>query len=449
MYNENMDLPISTEGTGDLFSTVYSDEQGSIFETPDLAALGRSWHEMWEIRPGDMIPMPEGSTIMVLPGRLSLGLARGPGEALSVWTYHEVAGEGIERPGLAVAALLPIGFTRTLVPAYVVEERERPVTLPLYGYTAMAVGNGKLYVAARQTDDPSRWDPKVYNTPDLPELIRERLGESPNNRLLHQLANCSVTYSCPTAQNVFYRRWEGGIPVSPACSGNCIGCISLQPSECCPSPQARIDFVPSVEEIVEIAVPHLEEASNAVISFGQGCEGDPLLQSETLSHAITCIRAETYGGTLNLNTNAGLTREMSKVLRAGLDSVRVSLISARKETYDAYHRPQGYSLGNVMDSIKEAKGFGAYVSLNLLSFPGLTDRKEEFDALSDFIGELGIDMIQLRNLNIDPDILVQALPGPSGEIIGMDKVIDGLRVRFPHVRLGSFSPSREELGRRS
>lgn len=448
MYNEDMNSLISVEGTGDVFSTVYCDEQGNIFEEPDLLALGRSWDEMWEIEPGDMIPMPEGSTIVVLPGRRSLGLAQGSGEALSVWTYEEVSGKGIERPGLAAAALLPIGFTRTLVPAYVLEERGEPVALPLYGYTAMAVRCGKPYVAARQTDDPSRWDPKAYNTPDLPVLITERLGKNPNNRILQQLATCSVTYSCPTAQNVFYRRWEGGIPVSPTCSAHCIGCISLQPSECCPSPQARIDFVPSVQEIVEVAVAHLEEASSAIISFGQGCEGDPLVQGETLSQAIACIRAETCRGILNMNTNAGLTTEMSKVLRAGMDSIRVSLISAREDMYNAYHRPRGYNLSNVMDSIRHAKDLGVYVSLNLLSFPGLTDRKEEFEALSDFVDELGIDMIQLRNLNIDPDILVQALPAPLGETMGIDKVIDELRVRFPQVRLGSFSPSGEELGRR-
>jgi len=124
------------------------------------------------------------------------------------------------------------------------------------------------------------------------------------------------------------------------------------------------------------------------------------------------------------------------------------LISAREDMYNAYHRPRGYNLSNVMDSIRHAKDLGVYVSLNLLSFPGLTDRKEEFEALSDFVDELGIDMIQLRNLNIDPDILVQALPAPLGETMGIDKVIDELRVRFPQVRLGSFSPSGEELGRR-
>ena len=124
---------MSGEVTFDLFSALYSDEQGNIFEEPDLAALGRSWDEMWEVESGDMIPMPEGSTIMVLPGRHSLGVERDRGEALSVWTYEEVSGKGIERPGLAVAALLPIGFTRTLAPAYVFDRRKAPITLPLYG----------------------------------------------------------------------------------------------------------------------------------------------------------------------------------------------------------------------------------------------------------------------------------------------------------------------------
>ncbi len=431
-----------------MFCALYSDDQGNIFDEPDLAALGRSWDELWEIVAGDMIPMPEGATIMALPRRYSVGIAQDSGEALSVWTYEEVSGQGMERPGLAVAALLPIGFTRTLLPAYVSEEREKPTALPLYGYTAMAMRNGKLYVAALQTDDPSKWDPKVYNTPDLPQLIEEALARSPNNRVLKQLANCSVMYSCPTAQNVFYKRWEGGIPVSPACSANCIGCISLQPSECCPSPQSRIDFVPSVQEIVEIAVPHLEEAGGAIISFGQGCEGDPLLQGETLTQAIRCIRAVTRRGILNLNTNAGLTGDMERVLRAGLDSIRVSLVSAREDTYNAYHRPLGYSLNDVVDSIKQAKDLGVHVSLNLLVFPGLTDRKEEFEALSDLVDTLGIDMIQFRNLNIDPDMLIQALSLPSQETMGINRVICELRARFPHVRLGSFSPSSEDLGRR-
>jgi len=74
---------------------------------------------------------------MALPRRYSVGIAQDSGEALSVWTYEEVSGQGMERPGLAVAALLPIGFTRTLLPAYVSEEREKPTgfaSIRLHGY---------------------------------------------------------------------------------------------------------------------------------------------------------------------------------------------------------------------------------------------------------------------------------------------------------------------------
>lgn len=448
MYNDNIQSLVAGEEVRDMFCTLYCDEQGNMYEELSLAAVGRSWDEIWEIESGDMIPMPKGSTILVLPRRHSLGISPDTGEVLSVWTYEETMEKGVERPGLAVGALLPIGFTRTLAPAYVLEANAKRITLPLYGYTAMAIQEGKPYVAALQTDDPTKWDSKYYDTPDLAQKVEERLEEHPNNRLLQQLAKCSVTYSCPTAQNVFFRRWEGGIPVSPTCSARCIGCISLQPSECCPSAQTRIDFVPSVQEIVEIAVPHLEEASGAIISFGQGCEGDPLLQGETLTQAIRCIRAVTRRGILNLNTNAGLTGDMERVLRAGLDSIRVSLVSAREDTYNAYHRPLGYSLNDVVDSIKQAKDLGVHVSLNLLVFPGLTDRKEEFEALSDLVDTLGIDMIQFRNLNIDPDMLIQALSLPSQETMGINRVICELRARFPHVRLGSFSPSSEDLGRR-
>lgn len=447
MYNDSMDLHVCGEEPRGMFCALYSDENGNMFEEPGLAALGRSWDEMWEIESCDMIPMPGGSTIMVLPGRHSLGMAPDTGEALSIWTYDGDGDNSAEKPGLAVAALLPIGFTRTLVPAYVLDESGKRVALPLYGYTAMAMRGGKPYVAALQTDDPIKWDIKSYNSPDLAQQVRDRLKRSPDNRILQQLANCSLTYSCPTAQNIFYKRWEGGIPVSPTCSAHCIGCISLQPSQCCPSPQARIDFIPSVDEIVEIAVPHLAEASCAIISFGQGCEGDPLLQADILAQAITCVRRETRQGVLNLNTNAGLTEGMSKVCKAGLDSIRVSLISAREEIYNAYHRPTGYSFNDVVTSIKQAKDLGVYVSLNLLSFPGLTDRTEEFEALSGFVDKLGIDMIQFRNLNIDPDILLKALPGPAKDIMGIRKLVEELRVRFPHIRLGNFSPSNEELQR--
>src|SRR6266513_4281008 len=100
----------------------------------------------------------------------------------------------------------------------------------------------------------------------------------PRNRIIAQHAHCALDYSCPTASNLFFGRWEMAIAVSPGCNARCIGCISKQEEEYLISPQDRLTFIPSVDEIVEIAVPHLESAENAIVSFGQGCEGEPLLQ---------------------------------------------------------------------------------------------------------------------------------------------------------------------------
>jgi molybdenum cofactor biosynthesis enzyme MoaA len=269
--------------------------------------------------------------------------------------------------------------------------------------------------------------------------------EFPQNRLVKHLARCATEYHCFTAQNLFHRRWEAGIAVSPACNAGCKGCLSWQPDGPVTSPQERISFSPTPEEIAELAVAHLEEAQSAIVSFGQGCEGEPSLAAPVLAPAIRLIRERTQKGTVNLNTNAGLTQAIRQLVDAGLDSMRVSLISARPEVYDAYHCPSGYGLADVAESIRYARRAGVYVSLNLLAFPGLTDRPEEVSALRDFVRENGINLVQLRNLNIDPDSLVRLLPGPETELLGLTQMLEELR-SLPGVEVGNSS---RPVGRRT
>ena len=59
------------------------------------------------------------------------------------------------------------------------------------------------------------------------------------------------------------------------------------------STQDRLTFKPTAEEIVEFTVPHLETAPFPIISFGQGCEGEPLLMWETIRESIIEIRKHT------------------------------------------------------------------------------------------------------------------------------------------------------------
>src|SRR5207237_574455 len=159
-------------------------------------------------------------------------------------------------------------------------------------------------------------------------------------------------------------RWEMAIAVSPGCNARCVGCISKQEEEGLVSPQDRLTFIPNVDEIVEVAVPHLEIAEEAIVSFGQGCEGEPLLQWRRIEQAI-----------------------------------------------------------------------------NLLCFPGMIDREREVEALLSFVRETGLRLIQLRNLNIDPEVLLPRMPvlDSMGQALGMRTVLKILKREVPEVEIGNFS----------
>ncbi len=408
-------------------TALYADENGEIFDAPGIGAVGRFGDEIRPLTPEDLIPLPETADLMYLPDRQALGTDR--------------EGNILPLTGQAVSAILPAGYTRTLMPGFqLMEEASR---LPLYGYTAVAVYKDELYAAAIYTDENHKWDPENYNTPDLKKLVKRVKKDLPNNPLIEHLANCSLEWHCCTAENLFYRRWECGIPTSPACNANCFGCISLQPAECCPSPQERIKFRPTPEEIAEIGIYHLSTAPEGIISFGQGCEGEPSLEANNISGGIRLIRQQTSKGQININTNAGYTEGIKKIVDAGLDTMRVSIISALPESYQAYYR-SCYKLEDVKESIRYALAHGIYVSLNMLYFPGFNDRPEELAAWEDFFRELPVQMIQVRNLNIDPDAFMEIMPTPQGQPVGTKNFLAKLHKEFPEMVIGSFSHYVEE-----
>src|SRR5579872_369581 len=115
---------------------VFATDDGELQEDRELLALGASG--LRSVRLGRMIPLPEGTTIALLPGCRALGLDA------SGQTRAAAAGA---RP---VAALLPTGYTRLLAPAY--EKDPDAGHMPLFGYTAVASLHGKLFAAALALD---------------------------------------------------------------------------------------------------------------------------------------------------------------------------------------------------------------------------------------------------------------------------------------------------------
>jgi pyruvate-formate lyase-activating enzyme len=413
---------------------MYSDGNGNIFEDTTLYVVGRSGWDAFPVPVEDWIPLPDGGQLYELPGRRGIGIDVITGEMR------------ICEKGWAVAAFIPPAHTGLYVAAY--ETMPDAPTLPLFCYTAAGWQDEQMFVPAVRIEKDIRQECEGYDDDKIEEGHDNLLAAYPENRLVkHLMENCCMTYTCPAARNMALGRWECPVPVSPACNANCIGCISFQPEEeTIVSTQDRLTFKPSAEEIVEFTVPHLESAPFPIISFGQGCEGEPLLMWETIKESIIEIRKHTQKGSLNINTNGSKPDSVRALCEVGLNSIRVSLNSARESIYTAYYQPNNYKFGDIVESLKVMTSFGGWTSINYFVFPGMTDSIEEYEALRKLIRETGLKMIQWRNFNIDPDwYLGKINVTDTGECMGVKQMMELLREEFPDLKFGYFNPPIERI----
>ncbi len=413
---------------------LYSDGKGNIFEDMTLYTTGRSGWDALPIDTEDWIELPEGGSLYELPGRRGIGIDVQTGEMR------------LCLKGWAVAAFIPPAHTGLFLAAY--ETEPNAPTLPLFCYTAAGWQDDKFFVPAVRIEQDIRQDCAGYDQAIIESGVGTILKAYPHNRLVNHLANnCCLTYHCPAARNFFMGRWECPIPTSPACNANCIGCISFQPQEeTIPSTQDRLTFKPLPEEIVEFTVPHLQEAPFPIVSFGQGCEGEPLLMWETIRESIITMRKHTPRGSININTNGSKPAAVRALCEAGLDSIRVSLNSTRPAIYEAYYRPNNYRFEDIVESLRTVHSFGGWTSINYFVFPGMTDSIAEYEALRELIRSTGLSMIQWRNFNIDPDWYLGKIGvTDTGECMGVKQMMELLREEFPDLRFGYFNPPMERI----
>jgi pyruvate-formate lyase-activating enzyme len=428
-------------------SLLFADDRGRVYDHPGLLAAVRTGDSVVGVdeRP---VPLPPGAALAMLPGRRPVGID--PATRALVVVGEVKLGRRTIVPH-AVGATLPPGFTRTFLPAAarpaLATVTDAPV-LPQWAYTAAALEGGPVVWALR-TDRRRHWSPAAHSTPDLPRAVARTLAGSANP-IYRQLARCALEWRCFTAQNTFYARDEGAIPSSASCNAACVGCLSEQEEGMPPASHERIAQPPSAEDMADVAVRHLRRARGHVMaSFGQGCEGEPLLRWREIERAIRLVRAGTARGSIHANTNGSLPDALGRLVDAGLDSVRISLNSASPDLYGAYYRPRGYALADVVRSIRIAKEKGAYVALNLLTFPGVTDREGEAERLCRLVAETDADQVQTRPLAIDPDVYMDVARGrgAGGAPIGIRALVGALRAARPGLVVGSFSRSRGERGR--
>lgn len=432
-------LPNRQKVAGKPLTAVVANAQGEIFDLAGYAAVGGSGQHRELLSVRQTCRLPHGSELMLLPDRIPVLYHLGHNRFEQVAENPYAPGE----PIYPVAAFNSPGYVISHTCAY--EERPQADYLPLFSYGAVGWHRDRFRSCVIQVDHEPRQDLRRMPLEKVKTGIHRLRRRLPHNRLRAHLERCALTYGCPAAKNFFLGRFEAPLPTATACNARCLGCLSLQSEGRVPCSQERIGFTPSPQEIADVALAHITRVKRAVVSFGQGCEGDPLTVADTIAQAIRLIRQATDKGTINMNTNGSLPDKIEMLLDAGLDSLRFSINSVQPACYQAYFRPKGYTFDDVVRSMDNALDGQAHVAVNYLNCPGFTDTAQEYDALTAFLNEHPIHMIQWRNLNFDPHRYLQIMNGiqPLGQPMGVPRLLETLRGAKPKLRHGYFNPAKE------
>jgi len=434
-------MPKSNQVKTPLLTALVANQAGEIFELDGYGAVGMTGPLFKPLSVDQTCKMPFGSELMYLSDRRPVLYNRETGKIDTLRENPHAPGESI----FPVAAFNSPGYVITQVSAY--RENKNAGFLPLFSYGAVGWHQGQFRSTVLLVDSEPRQDLRRMKRKDVMAGVDRMRKQMPTNRLRAHLKKCALEYGCPAAKNFFLGRCEAPLPTAVQCNARCLGCLSFQKDNDIPHSQDRITFTPSPQEIAQVALAHIRRVDNSVVSFGQGCEGDPLLAADVIEAAIHRIRLQTGKGTINMNTNGSLPANLKQLFDAGLDSVRISMNSVRKKCYDAYFRPKGYSFTDVLESIDMALVHEKFVAINYLNCPGFTDTPQEFDALLRFLQKFPISMIQWRNLNFDPVRYWNEMNAVAthGEPIGMEKLLNRIRKQFPKLKFGYFNPPKESF----
>ena len=301
----------------------------------------------------------------MLPERLAVGLdARG-----APTSSAERAGRWRRCCRLATRA-------RTCPPT----PRPRRNRCPSSATRAIAGWRGRLYAAAIRPMTPPLAAHRLQRAAARAP-VHERLAAEPENRVLAHHAHCALDYACPTASNLFLGAGKARSRSLRAATRAASAASPSRRKTSLVSPQDRLTFLPTVEEIVAVGVRiwsgarrHLQlraRAARASRCCRRGassrryarCARGPLVGRST-STPTPAIRAR-----CNASTTPGWTLCAPARSRRG----------ARPTT--PITAPSATRFDDVKRSLILAREAGVYTSINLLCFPGLIDCEDEVEAL--------------------------------------------------------------------
>jgi pyruvate-formate lyase-activating enzyme len=407
-----------------MLKLLISDSSGNIYEHGEYQSVARSGEFIFIPPESDFINLPNESRLLYIPDSVPMGF--------NDKNYQIVR----SADSLCVSAFLPPGYLRLYIPAY---ERKGKTVLPFYAYSHIAAKEGEFVVAAIKVDDDSIWNPANYDfSTNFLNVVKPIVEKYGNNKIISQLSKCALEYNCTAAKNFFMGQYEAPIPTAVTCNCSCLGCISHNAKGLI-TPQKRLNYTVSVNDIVEVALIHNDRAQTPIISFGQGCEGDPIMVVDTIAKAVKIIKNKCPGLTINFNSNCSIPQNISKLIESGIDSIRLTIFSFNENLYNEYHRPSSYAFSDVLKSLRIMSDSDIFTSINLLVFPGITDRSEEVKALQEALNSYRINMIQWRNLNIDPFLLLENVKLKPDELLGIKNLLKIIKKSHKDLYFGYFN----------
>ncbi len=149
---------------------VTADEHGNIYDHPQWLMVCRKGREFSLPRPDELMPLPKGGELFLLPGRHAVG-------------FDPESGEVKVSEDVAVAARIAPPLLLAAHPAY--DAEKSAPGLPPFAYGAVGFADDRFYICARQTDAAA--------PPTGGDALRVTLNscrEEPYNRY-HQSDNAS------------------------------------------------------------------------------------------------------------------------------------------------------------------------------------------------------------------------------------------------------------------
>lgn len=434
---------------------VFADDDGNIYDEPDLHMLAMTRCGPSLPRPTEITPLPEGCELFLLPGRQPLGL-------------EPETGEVIAYEGRPVAALVPSTHLLSGLPAYVSDNAA--AELPPLTYAAVGFAHDRFYICAKKIDGDALNSSHGVSQKKLKKAGATIKSLFPGNRLIEHLIDiCALTNNCPSARNFCLNRHEVSIPVSPAAQDNKPGTGYACQGSAYPAglntAKKMLDFAPTADELAGAMLYHAQHTPDPILSFGQNCGGDPLGNTTLLIEALRLFRQKNSRAMITLNTKNADPQTLGLLAQAGLSAITVrlndsgALLSQHEQAcascmssssagspYTGQLETDPSNTGavcmeNITSTLRAAADSNLRISLKYAFFPGMHDSEGELDSLLSLISRYNADSLQLNNVCADPERYMHTMKDiQTGPVMGLDNYLKRIKKSCPSLRIVSASP---------